>query len=100
MARKRFYFDFQPYKLIRVANFLNRTELTPWRQNPKVHHRTHNSPPTVPILSKVNPFHPPPADLPKVHFDPILPSTPWFFKWSFSFGILSNKIFKSEKEFT
>jgi hypothetical protein len=29
----------------------------------------------------------PPTNLPKVHFDPILPSTPWTFKWYFSFGI-------------
>jgi hypothetical protein len=29
----------------------------------------------------------PPNNLPKVHFDTILPSTPWSFKWSFSFGL-------------
>jgi hypothetical protein len=29
----------------------------------------------------------PPTKLPKVHFDPILPSTPWSYKWSFSFGL-------------
>jgi hypothetical protein len=28
---------------------------------------------------------PPTANLPEVHFDPILPSTPWSFKWSLSF---------------
>jgi hypothetical protein len=28
-----------------------------------------------------------PANLPKVHFDPILPSAPWSFKWSLSFGL-------------
>jgi hypothetical protein len=29
----------------------------------------------------------PPTNLPKVHFDPILPSTPRSFEWSFSFGL-------------
>jgi hypothetical protein len=33
--------------------------LTPRRQNPEVHHRIHNSPPPVFILSKVNPLHNP-----------------------------------------
>jgi hypothetical protein len=60
---------------------------TAWRQNPKVHHRAHNSPPTVPILCQMNPLHTPPTNLPKVHFDPILPSTPWSSNWSFSFGL-------------
>jgi hypothetical protein len=60
--------------------------LFPWRQNPKVHHRVHNSPPPVPILSQLNPLHPP-ANLPKIHSDPILPSTPRSSQWSFSFGL-------------
>jgi hypothetical protein len=29
----------------------------------------------------------PPTNLPKVHFEPILPSMPWSVKWSFSFGL-------------
>jgi hypothetical protein len=51
--------------------------LTTWRKNPKVHHRTHNSPPPVPILSQANPIHTSQANLPKIHSDPILPPTPW-----------------------
>jgi hypothetical protein len=80
---------------ITVADFLcwhrhvlQTDELNPWRQNSKVHHRIHNSPPTIPLLSQVNPLQPPPpACLPKIHSNPILPPTPQSFKWSLSFGI-------------
>jgi hypothetical protein len=60
--------------------------LTPWRQNLKVHHRVHNSPPTIPILSQVNPLHTVPADLFNIHVDPIFPSTPWSSDWFFPLG--------------
>jgi hypothetical protein len=61
--------------------------LTPWRKNPKVHHRTHNSPPPVPVLSQSNPIHTPQASLPKIHSNPIFPPTPWSSKSSPSLGI-------------
>jgi hypothetical protein len=62
-------------------------ELTPWRKNPKVHHRTHNSPPPVPVLSQSSRIHPPQANLPKIHSDAIFSPTPWSSKWSLYFGL-------------
>jgi len=47
------------------------------------HHHIHNSPPSVPILSQINPFHVP-SDFPKVNFNIILSSTPESSKWSLS----------------
>jgi hypothetical protein len=32
-------------------------KLNPWRQNPKVHHRIHNSLPPAPFMSQLNPLH-------------------------------------------
>jgi hypothetical protein len=35
----------------------------------------------------------PTANLPNVHFDPILPSTPWSSKWSFSFWLSHQNLY-------
>jgi hypothetical protein len=43
--------------------------------------RIHSSSPPVTIPSQPNPIHPP-DNLPKIHSDPILPSTPWSSEWS------------------
>jgi hypothetical protein len=41
-------------------------------------------PATGPILSQLLPIYTQQANLPKIHSDPILPSTPWSSKWSLS----------------
>jgi hypothetical protein len=67
--------------------------LTTSRNNPQVHHRIYNNPLPAPILSQLNPLHTPsPSNLPKIHSDPILPSTPWSSEWSPSFGVSRQNI--------
>jgi hypothetical protein len=61
---------FHPYHAIYAEALTNSVS-----KNPKVHHRTHHSSPPVPILSLSVLIHTP-ANLPKIHSDPILPSTP------------------------
>jgi hypothetical protein len=60
--------------------------LTPWGQNPRVHHRVHKSPPPIPFLSHLNPLHSQ-VTVPKIHSASILPSTPRSSEWSLSFGL-------------
>jgi hypothetical protein len=42
---------------------------------PKVRRRVHNSPPSIAILSKINPVHISPSHFLNIHFNIILPST-------------------------
>jgi hypothetical protein len=50
----------------------------------QVHYPIHNSPPTVPILSHINPVHDLPTHLSNNHFNTILPSASRSSKWSLS----------------
>ena len=48
--------------------------------NPKVRHRIHEIPSTLPLLSQINPFHASSSPFLKLHFHIILPSTPTYYR--------------------
>ena len=52
--------------------------------NPKVHYRTHNRPPIVPILGQPNSVHIPTSHLLEIHPNIFHPSTPRSPQWSLS----------------
>jgi hypothetical protein len=46
-----------------TLNTQMRVLLTPWRQNQKIHHRIHKSPPPDHMLRQLNSLHPPPPSI-------------------------------------
>jgi hypothetical protein len=60
-----------PLVVITITTIIIIIIITPCLKNPKVHHRTRNSPPPVLVLRQSNPIHTSQANLPKIHSDPI-----------------------------
>jgi hypothetical protein len=58
--------------------------------NPKIHYRVHNSPPTFPVLSQMNPVHTLQTYFLKIRYNIVLPAAP---KWSLTLRLPINILY-------
>ena len=70
--------------LEKLTGFAANQEIPRILWNPKVHYRTHNLPPPVPILSQLQPVPTTPSHFLKIHLNITLPSKSWSPQWSIS----------------
>jgi hypothetical protein len=77
-----------PYiSLTEAANCAASQELPSILWNPKVYYGVHKIPPSVPILSQINPIHTIPSCLSKIHFNIVHQRTSWSSQLSLFFWL-------------
>ena len=82
------YYLLTPWSRVLLENLTSKlcsqSKNSPHLWNPKVPHRTHKRPPTVPILSQLHPVPTTPSNFLKIHLNITLPSMSWSPQWSTS----------------